>query len=123
VPSSAARIKIRGEREVRASFRRYERGVKKTVFKAGYAAAKIVSTDARPRFSDISSKTATGFVPSVRGPRAKVRQRIGPTTGLRGDFGSLQMRRALLPALYAKQGEAVRVYETSLEVLQKEAGL
>jgi len=120
---SAERIKVIGVREVQASFARYERGVKKTVSKAGYAAAKIVSTDARPRFSGISSKTATGFVPSVRGPIAKVRQRIGPTTGLRGDFGSLQMKRALLPALYSKQGEAVRVYETQLEILQKEAGL
>lgn len=121
--ATSERVKIVGVREVQASFARYERGVRKTVSKAGYMAAKIVSTDARPRFSGIDSKTATGFVPSIRGPVAKVKQRIGPTTGLRGDFGSLQMRRALLPALYAKQGEAVRVYETSLEVLQKEAGL
>lgn len=120
--SAAERVSIRGLREVQLSMARYDRGILKAASKAAYLAAKLVMREARSLW-DEDRRTAMGFVPSVRGPQAKVKQRIGPTTGLRGDFGALQMRTALLPALYRKRGEALALYETSFELLKKEAGL
>lgn len=120
--STTERIEIRGLLAVEASLRRYQRGIRKAANKSAYAAAKLVAMDARTRFP-YDRKTAMGFVPSVRGPTARVKQRLGKTTGLRGDFGSLQMRKALLPALYAKQGEALALYEADFELLRKGSGL
>lgn len=120
--ASSEKVIVRGLEEVEASFARYERGLQKTLSAAAYQAAKIVSADARGRFT-YDRKTAMGFVPQVRGPQAKVRQRLRKTTGLRGDYGALQMRKALLPAMHSKEHEALELYKTQLEILKVGSGL
>lgn len=57
-----------------------------------------VRVDAGARFARYSARTAAGYRTRVRQRGIAVEQSLRRTTGLRGDFGALQMRRALLPA-------------------------
>lgn len=83
-------------------------GLSKEVDKELKEAAKIVSDDAKPRLARYSANSATGIRPRVKGfGRAYVEQSRRRTTGKRPDFGALQMRKAFLPALSAKEGEVV----------------
>lgn len=71
-------------------------------------AAGIVADEARSRFTSIDSRSASGFRPRTKGfGRAFVEQSRRRTTGKRPDYGALQMRRALLPALGSKQDEVI----------------
>jgi hypothetical protein len=58
----------------------------------------------------------------VRQRGVAVEQSRRRTTGLRPDFGVLQMQRALLPALDTKQSEVVDKVEQLLDTLGKNAG-
>lgn len=86
-------------------------------------AGEIVRDDARRRFSAIDVGSAFGFGVSVR--RAgivSVEQRRRRVTGKRGDYGALQMRRALMPAVEAKRGEVEKEVEELLDYLGRRHG-
>lgn len=71
-------------REVRAAFRE---------------SGDIVRVDAVPRLAKYSVKSAAGLKVRVRQRGVAVEQSLRKTTGQRPDYGSLQMRKALLPAV------------------------
>jgi hypothetical protein len=71
-------------KEVRAAFRE---------------AGDIVRVDAVPRLAKYSTKSAAGLKVRVRQRGVAVEQSLLKTTGQRPDYGSLQMRKALLPAV------------------------
>lgn len=86
-------------------------------------AAKLVSDDARSRFARIDARSAMGLRPQARASgRALVSQRYGRVTGSRGDFGALQMKRALLPALGSKREAVLDRIDQMLGRLGGEAG-
>jgi hypothetical protein len=62
-------------------------------------AGDIVRVDAVPRLAKSSTKSAAGFKTRVRQRGVAVEQSLLKTTGKRPDWGSLQMRKALLPAV------------------------
>lgn len=62
--------------------------------------AEPVLADARAKLSDYDARSAARLGISVRRTGVvSVEQRMRKTTGLRPDFGALQMSRALIPAL------------------------
>jgi hypothetical protein len=84
------------------------------------AAGQLVQVEAADRFEKYSPKSALGFRTYVRstGTTVDVEQSIGKTTGLRGDFGVLQMRTALIPSLSDKEAELYASVEAMLEKLE-----
>jgi hypothetical protein len=63
------------------------------------------------------------YKPIVKQKEVLIRQSKGKVTGQRGDFGSLQMRNVLEPALDAKSGDVERGLENMLEKLLARADL
>ena len=120
---ATATVRVRGLRELQRDFKKMGGGLNKDIDRELREAGQIVADDARSRFSGISASSAAGFRPRTRGfGRVVVEQRKGRTTGRRGDYGALQMRRALLPALGAKQDEVVKALDQMLGRLGGENG-
>lgn len=116
-------LRVSGLRELHSALKRYDNELKKELERELREAAKIVSVEAAGLFGGVSARAAAGFRPRVRGfGRVAVEQRLGRTTGQRPDFGSLQMRTALLPALEAKQDEVVNHIEGMLDRLGRKEG-
>lgn len=68
---------------------------------------EIVRDDAQQRFDEVDDGRRHKFGVSVRRTGVvAVEERLRRTTGKRGDFGALQMRKGLIPAGDAKAREA-----------------
>lgn len=101
-------VRVRGLRELQRDFKKMSGDLNKEVDRELKEAAGIVSEEARSRFVAYNSGSAAGFRPRVKGfGRAFVEQSRRRKTGKRPDYGALQMRKALLPALGAKQNEVI----------------
>jgi predicted HTH domain antitoxin len=88
----------------------------KSVVRAALRSTGIqVRADATNRFARYDEKTAFGFRVIVRRRGVNVEQTLRKTTGLRPDFGALQMRRGLLPALRDNEAELERQVELALD--------
>lgn len=78
--------------------------------------ATVVKAEAASRFAPTDAHAAGGFGVSVRRTGlVTVEQRQRRTTGQHPNFGGLQMRRALLPALDAKSSEVERSMEQAVD--------
>jgi hypothetical protein len=86
--------------EVRAAFRR---------------SGEIVRADAAERLAKYSTKSAAGLKVRVRQRGVAVEQSLRKTTGAHPQYGSLQMRKSLLPALAAKEPEVEAEFEKALD--------
>lgn len=115
-------VRVQGLRELQRDFRRMSSELAKDLRSELREAGDIVRDDARPRMAGYSGKTAAGFRTVVRARGVAVEQRLGRTTGKRPDFGALQMREALVPALDAKQDEVVDRLDRMLDHLAGENG-
>lgn len=116
-------VKVKGlkelERALKASDKETAKGFRKELREAG----KIVALDARSRMGGIDRYSATGIRPRVRGGvNVSVEQSRRRTTGKRPDFGALQMRRALVPALESKRDEVERRVENLLDAVGRSNG-
>ena len=76
---------------------------------------ELVRQEGASRFSRIDAGSASGFRVRVRARGVAVEQSRRKVTGKRGDFGGLQMSRALLPALKAKEADVVREVERAVD--------
>jgi hypothetical protein len=75
----------------------------------------IVRRDAVQRFSPVNARSAGGYRTRVRQRGVAVEQSIRKTTGVHPEYGSLQMRRALVPALWANEDDLIRDLEQALD--------
>jgi hypothetical protein len=75
----------------------------------------IVRRDAVRFFSPVNAHSAGGYRTRVRQRGVAVEQSIRKTTGLHPEWGSLQMRRALLPALMSNEDTLTRGLEQALD--------
>lgn len=113
-------IRVEGIRELRSALKQAEgdlkgfRGEMKRV-------AEPVLQEALSRGSRYQG--IGKYKSSVRGTRVAVEQSKGKVTGLRGDFGSLQIRTVLDPALESRQDEVVNILEDVIDDLIQRAGL
>jgi len=116
-------VKVRGLRETNAAFKRYGSELHREMDGRLLDCAKLVRDSAASRFSAIDTRSAGGFRPRLRGfGKVVVEQRLRATTGLHPEFGSLQMRTALLPALYSEQKKVMKELEDMLDTIGRKEG-
>jgi hypothetical protein len=116
-------IKITNLRQFHRALKDYDEDLKRELEQELKDAADIVRTDARRRFSTIDVRSAAGFRPRVKGfGRVLVEQSRRRSTGQRPDFGSLQMRRALIPAVYDNRERVMDAVENMLDRIGLQEG-
>lgn len=115
-------VKVEGLRDFLRDTAKAERETKKKVRDRLKEAGDIVREDASRRFGGISAKSAAGYRVRARVSGVHVEQSLRKTTGLRPDYGALQMRRALIPALIAKEDDVHREMEKAAEDLAEIVG-
>lgn len=112
-------VRVEGLRELVKATGGYKTALAKEIRAELIVGAKLVSTDARSRMTRIDAKSAMGLVPfakatGVSGVKQRKKKRLNPG---RGDYGALQMRKALLPALWSKRDDIERNIERMLDKL------
>ncbi len=119
----AEAIRVEGLRDLERALRRADKESAKELRRELREAGKVVSAEARSRFASVDARSAMGIRPRVRaGATVTVEQSRRRTTGQRPDFGALQMRRALLPALAAKEDEVFDRVEAALDRVARKEG-
>lgn len=96
---AASGVRITGLREVQRGFRKLAAGTAAELRAALAQEAEPVAADARQRLSAYSGASVGTIGPRVVFAGVFVTQRARKVTGLRPDFGALQMRKAMIPAL------------------------
>lgn len=116
-------VKVKGLRQLHRALKNLDEGVKRELEQELRDAGEIVATGSRQRFLGIDARSAAGFKSRVKGfGRVVVEQSRRRTTGLRGDYGSLQMRRALLPSLVENEPRVLNAVEGMLDRLGRKEG-
>jgi hypothetical protein len=118
----AEAVKVKGLRELQKALREYDRDLAKEVRERLRDVGRVVQQGAAQLLAPISPASAQTFKVRVRQRGVAVEQSKGRTTGLRPDFGVLQMNRALLPALDAHGSEVEQKLDDMLDNLGKKAG-
>jgi uncharacterized protein with beta-barrel porin domain len=99
---------VRGLKQADPATRREVRTVLRTV-------GDKVKTDAAGRFARYDARTAAGYRTYVRQRGVSVQQSLRKTTGRHPEFGALQMRRALVPALDENKDDTARRLTVALD--------
>jgi hypothetical protein len=97
---AASRASKESQSEVRGTFRKV---------------GDIVREEATFRFQRFDARSAAGYRTRVRQRGVAVEQSLRRTTGTRPDFGALQMRKALVPALDSKRDKVEREMEHAID--------
>ena len=113
-------VAVRGLTELIRDFKNLDKPVRYRLRQSLRDVGDIVKQDAATRFGPFDSRSAAGFKTRVRQRGVAVEQSIGKTTGKHPEFGSLQMRKALLPALMSNEEEMNRELERTLDRICRE---
>lgn len=108
-------VRIKGLREFQRALAKGDKEQRARVRAVFKEVGEIVRREGASRFSDIDTGSAAGFRTRVRQRGVAVEQSKGRVTGKRPDYGALQMRRALVPALENNEGELTRALESALD--------
>jgi hypothetical protein len=120
---AAGSVKVKGLRQMHRAFKNYDGALKRELEDELRAAGTIVATSARAKFVGIDQRSSAGFKSKTKGfGRVVVQQSRRKTTGRRPDFGSLQMRRALLPAVAENEPQVLRAVEGMLDRIGRKEG-
>lgn len=119
---AAGTVYVQGARELQRAFNRADKQLATDLRKELRAVGDVVAVEARSRFGGLSARTAAGMKTRLRGGTVAVEQTLRKTTGRRPDWGAVQMRRALEPALDAKTGEVLRRTEQMLDRIGSDNG-
>ena len=99
-------FRVNGLREFIRACDNADKDTKRYVRQELRDAADTVREDAEQLFQKYSPESAAGYRVRVRqSTGVSVEQSLRKVTGLRPDWGSLQMRKALLPAAYDNQDD------------------
>lgn len=115
-------VHVTGLRELNRGLKRADADTAKILRKRYKDVGDIVRAEAQSRFSRYDAGSAAGFKTRVRQNGIIVEQSKRRVTGLRGDYGALQMRRALLPSLDDKRDDVVRELEQAVEEIADMVG-
>lgn len=77
--------------------------------------AEPVRAEAASLFSTVDPRSAAGYRVRVRQRGVSVEQSLRKTTGQHPEYGALQMREALLPALARKEREIEQGMEEAID--------
>jgi hypothetical protein len=108
---------VHGYRQFLAACAHAPREAKKEVRAILREVGEVVKHDAVTRFSAYDTHSAHGYRVAVRSRGVSVEQSLRKTTGARPDYGSLQMKRALLPALKDNTERLEREMEHALNLI------
>jgi hypothetical protein len=108
-------LRVEGYREFMRALNRADKEVKGYVRAALKDVGEAVRFEAALRFSVIDVRSAAGYKVSVSQRGVSVYQSLPKTTGLRGDYGALQMRKALVPAAAANREKTEQKLEDALD--------
>lgn len=110
-------LRVKGLRELMRATARAESGVRREVRASLREVGNVVRDEAERTFAEVDARSARGYRTRVRQRGVSVEQSLRKTTGLRPDYGALQMRRALIPALAANEDEIEDRMERALDVV------
>lgn len=96
---------------------RADKDTKKQIRAAFRGVGNIVKVEAAHLFADRDQKSASGYRTVVRQRGVSVEQSLRRVTGKRGDYGALQMREALLPAVDNKDRDIEQEFDDAMERL------
>ncbi len=108
---------VKGLRELNRDLGRMNKTAQKELQAALRVVAEPVAVAARSKAERFGPRTATKIAAGSSRGQAVVRQRARRTTGRRPDFGALQMRTVLVPALDENAENIVRGVELMLGTL------
>lgn len=112
----ASSVRVEGLRELIRAADAADKATKKVVRNRLREVAEPVLEDAQGRLSRYDGRSASRLGISVRRSGiVSVEQRLRRTTGLHPNFGGLQMREALIPALEANADQIERGFEKALD--------
>jgi len=117
--ATAETLRVKGYREFMRATVRADRESKAYIRQAFKDAGESVRADAARRMTEYDSRSAAGYRVAVRQRGVAVNQSLRKTTGDRPDYGALQMRKALLPALQANGDELNRDLELALARVER----
>jgi len=96
-------VRVKGYREVMRALNAVDKDTRKSVLAGLKEAALPIAEDARGLLGGYAGLSTSTIVPRAVGNGVFVTQKAKKTTGLRPDFGALQMRQGLLPAVMSHQ--------------------
>jgi hypothetical protein len=108
-------LRVDGYRQLMVAFQHADKDSRRELRRTLARAGEHIQRDATARFSRVNARSAAGYRVRVRQRGIAVEQSIRKTTGLHPEYGALQMRTALLPALMENQNETVRALERALD--------
>lgn len=115
-------VRVKGLRDLQRAFREYDKEAAQQLRDTLRDAGEAVRGDAASRLGSLSPVSAAGLKVRVRQRGVAVEQSKRKTTGLRPDWGTLQMSVALLPALDANEAETERRVENMLDSITRKTG-
>ena len=107
-------VRVQGLKELLRDTAKAEKETKKAVRGELKEAGEIVRGEWHRRFRVVDEKSASNFRVSVRQAGVFVQQKLRKTTGLRPQYGGLQMRYGV-EVLHDKNGEIVRRMEEAAD--------
>lgn len=119
---ATATIRVKGLNELVRVFGKLDKQLRRDLQRELQEAARPVASLAQQKLSSFPGAAVSGIRPRVKGSTAIVEQRKGPVTGRRGDFGSIVMRRALVPARAEREPEVRKGIDDMLDKLAGNAG-
>jgi hypothetical protein len=105
---AAATVRIHGVRETVAAFRAIDAKLARQFGNDLRQAAEPVAATARTKVTRYAGASINTIRPKRSGVRVFVEQGARKVTGKRGDFGALQMRNVLEPALDERADDVYR---------------
>lgn len=120
----ARSIRIHGLKETQRAFREYYRKLAVQLGKdLKRVAGDPVTADAREKATRYTGASIQTIKPRRSGARVFVEQSARKVTGNRSDFGALQMRRVLVPALEENRDKVTEEVNDLLGRYARETGL
>lgn len=108
-------IRVKGYREFVRAIDRASKETKKAVRDELRQAGEVVRRDASQRFAPVSPRSAAGYRVVVRQRGVAVEQRLRKTTGQHPQWGALQMRKALVPAVRDNEAEIEAAFGQAID--------
>jgi len=111
------RLVLHGYKEFLRACTGAEKGIAREVRTILREAGDVVKQAAVEKFDAYDVKSAHGFRTVVRARGVSIEQSLRKTTGTRPDFGALQMRKGLLPALAQEETHFEQEMEHALDLI------
>ena len=115
-------LRVEGLREFQRLMAKADKETKKQLRGIFRETGEAVRSDAQGRFEPVDAGSAAGYRVVVRQRGVSVEQARRRTTGRHPQYGALQMRVALIPALEAKRDETLEAFERAIDKIIEVGG-